>query len=518
MSDAWDRRELFTLFGQSVDGTLSPADHARFEAILAESADARQLWFQYSDLETGLADWSAVQQQQPSSTLLPISRTAPASGTKRRVYGRLLAASAVLLAAVGVAYWSQTAIEDPAQGVAVLTRSANAEWINADEYRSVGAILPPGAIRLVKGAVQLDFYSGARVILEGPAEARLVSAMEVELIAGRINAHVPPQADGFTINAPDFSVIDRGTEFGLVVAGDSAEVHVFKGKVEITSTAAPSSARVLVDGHAALRTPQGWSELASDQAAFLSEQRIAEQEALGARAQSEKWRAASGRLSEDRAALAHYWFDERPTAGGDLMNRVPSSSEKTAGRLVGCEWTTGRWPSSRAVQFGGEGDRIRFRVEPSLQAVTLLSWVRVSHLRPGLNSLLCADGEATGSLHWELSHTGQLRLGIARDLGRKRADWEAVDSAPFITRERLGQWLFLATTFDGTTVKHYGNGELIGSGAAFRPSAILIGSADIGNWQGKNVRYLPGAIDELAILSRALTDEEIHELFEKGKP
>lgn len=515
MSDAFDRRELLALFGQSVDGTLSAADHARLEAILAESASARQLWFQYSDMETGLADWSALQQQQ-SSAVLPMGTGAKASGAKRRIFGRIAAAAAVLLATVGVAYWSQTTREEPAQGVAALTRSVNAEWATPDEYRSVGANLVPGTIRLTKGAVQLDFYSGARVILEGPAEALLVSAMEVDLVAGRITVHVPPQADGFTVDAPDFRVIDRGTEFGLVVAGDSAEVHVFKGKVEIASTVAASSARVLVDGHGALRTKQGWSELPSDQTAFLSELRIAEQESLGAQAQRERWRDASRRLSEERAALAHYWFDEAQTS--DITNRVPGSSAATAGRLVGCEWTTGRWPSSRAVQFGGEGDRIRLRVDPSLQEVTLLTWVRVSHLPHGLNSLLCADGEATGSLHWELSASGQLRLGIARDLGRKRADWEAVDSVPFVTRERLGQWLLLVTTFDGTTVKHYGNGEPIGSGAAFRPSAILVGSADVGNWQGRNVRYLPGAIDELAILSRALTAEEIRDLFEKGKP
>lgn len=142
MSDPFDRRELFALFSQSVDGTLSPADHARLEAILTESADARQLWFLYSDLETGLADWSALQ-QQPPSTISPISRGAAARGAKPFVYRGIAAAAAVLLATVGIVYWSQTALEDSAQGFAAPTRSANAEWTRSGEYGSARAILPP---------------------------------------------------------------------------------------------------------------------------------------------------------------------------------------------------------------------------------------------------------------------------------------------------------------------------------------------------------------------------------------
>ncbi|HEV7401346.1 MAG TPA: LamG-like jellyroll fold domain-containing protein, partial [Chthoniobacteraceae bacterium] len=111
-----------------------------------------------------------------------------------------------------------------------------------------------------------------------------------------------------------------------------------------------------------------------------------------------------------------------------------------------------------------------------------------------------------------------LRLEIARDLGRPQADWEAVNSEPFVTPERFGQWLQLATTFDGKTIRHYGNGRLIGSGASFTPPRLVVGAAELANWRGLTQRRLAAAMDEFVILSRALSPREIAELYEACRP
>jgi hypothetical protein len=59
MNPTPDRDELFRLFGGLSNETLTAAEHARLEEILAGSAEARRLWFVYCDMERGLVRRSA---------------------------------------------------------------------------------------------------------------------------------------------------------------------------------------------------------------------------------------------------------------------------------------------------------------------------------------------------------------------------------------------------------------------------------------------------------------------------
>ena len=200
------------------------------------------------------------------------------------------------------------------------------------------------------------------------------------------------------------------------------------------------------------------------------------------------------------------------------MNSVAGASAESQGSIVGCALGEGRWPGKRALEFRGEGDRVRLTGPASLSQVTLLAWVRVEALPNGMHALFSAEAERVGALRWELTRTGQLRLNVGRDLGRRRLDWEAVNSEPFVTPERLGQWLLLTTTFDGKTIRHYGNDRLIGTGASFTPPTLHVGTAELGNSPNRDVRQLVGSMDEFAVLSRALSEAEVRDFFEQGKP
>lgn len=533
MSEAFDRNDIHQLFCRLADGAISPEEHRRLETQLSQHPEARAQWFRFADQETGLADWAAIEQHREAGpaaippgapTATPVVASSLDRGkdsADRRSFVRtwtVATAGAALAAAMllAVLWRPQPAAEELARGVAVLTRTVDAVWSDSDALRSVGAVLRPGELTLKSGAVLLEFYSGARLVVEGPARLRLVSTSELFLASGRINAHVPPQATGFTVAAADFRLIDRGTDFGLVVSAEAAAVHVFEGAVAIALGDSATPVRVVDDGRAAELRAQTWKEIPSDRAAFLEEDEIIRRQEAAAETRRDIWNAARRRLGADPAMVVHYTF-HGPTTEGEWANQAPDALPATNGRSVGCDVVAGRWEGKKAVQFRNEGDRIRLRVERPLREVTLMAWVRVQSLRRGLQSLLSADSTATGSLRWELSHQGRLRLGIARDLGRPRADWEAVDGAPFVAPERFGQWLFLASTFDGETVKHYGDGVPAGEGAAFTPPAILVGAAEIGNGSGAQVRFFPGAIDEFAILSRVLSAEEVRLLYEQGK-
>ena len=161
---------------------------------------------------------------------------------------------------------------------------------------------------------------------------------------------------------------------------------------------------------------------------------------------------------------------------------------------------------------------MRTEVAEGMSAVTLLAWVRFDRLERELNALLTPDVSETETLRWEVERGGRMRLGIGRDLGNRELDWEVVVGDPVVPVRGGSGWRLLVTTFDGEAVRHYSDGVPAGSGAAFRPAALRIGAADVGNGRGGEARALAGALDEFAIFSRAMSAGEIRELYEKGRP
>lgn len=515
---ASELKELRELFAGMHDGTLPEAGLARLEKLLAENPEARQMWFLHCDMETGLADWAAARGARSMALHLPQDRTST-PGARWGWAGSLAAAAALLVGAflwwLGHSPVAPMSTETPSSGVARLAAAVGVEWADGIE-RTPGAILAPGTLKLKKGAALVEFYSGARVVVEGPAEFRLVGSGEVFLHSGKINAHVPPQARGFTVNSVDARVVDLGTDFGFVVGGSApAEVHVFTGKVEVSVASKP--ARAVNEGEAVRVEAATLAPIPPSRPAFLTEEELSRKEQAEAYLRFKAWQAASEGMSRDPAAVVHYTFSDADVAERRLSNRSGAAPVDSHGSIVGGSWVEGRWPGKRALEFRGEGDRVRILAPPAIPSVTLLAWVRVDALPRWQNVLLSTDSGQPGALRWHITQPGELRLEIARDLGRPGVDWEAVNSAPFLTADRLGRWVLLVTTFDGKTIRHYGNGELIGSGASFTPPALHIATAELANWRGATQRHLAGAMDEFAIFSRALSGDEIRALYRSGR-
>ncbi len=102
---------------------------------------------------------------------------------------------------------------------------------------TIGTRLGTGRLHLEEGLARVAFDSGAEITLEGPAELDLKDAMLARLERGRLSAHVSPLAKGFTVDTPAAQIVDLGTTFGVEVdARGDAEVHVFKGLVELAPT------------------------------------------------------------------------------------------------------------------------------------------------------------------------------------------------------------------------------------------------------------------------------------------
>lgn len=119
---------------------------------------------------------------------------------------------------------------------ATLTETVDCHWESGSLPTHAGARLSRGTLRLTSGIAQIDFDSGASVLLEGPALFDITAANTGLLSVGQLVAHVAPAAKGFTIRTPSAVIVDLGTEFGIIAEAQGAtEVHVFDGVVELST-------------------------------------------------------------------------------------------------------------------------------------------------------------------------------------------------------------------------------------------------------------------------------------------
>ncbi len=153
---------------------------------------------------------------------------------KRKVskFQKFVLAASLAAVLTFVAYVQFVPVSRPAIGQ--LTDTYQARWSDTVDDVAAGEDLRPGYMELLSGFAHITLNSGARVIVKGPAQFELESEGDLFLQAGKLSCVVPPQAIGFTVGTPSATVVDFGTEFGVVVQESGrTEAHVFKGQVEL---------------------------------------------------------------------------------------------------------------------------------------------------------------------------------------------------------------------------------------------------------------------------------------------
>jgi len=264
--------ELGLLAAACCDGAITPDQAARLEALADESPEARRYLLRYVQLHGELYwDHAAGAGRNPLADLAPPpAETPPKRGlghTARRM--KWIAAAAAVLLAVA-AGWLVSVYHDGMENgrpsappvVARITGTVDAKWSEVDKQPADGTDLTAGQeLMLRDGLAEITFSSGARVILEGPAEFAVSttdgSSLEGGYLArGHLAAKVPAGAEGFAVRTPAATVVDLGTEFGLAVEEDGqSEIHVFAGTVRVSLSSPdtvnrPTSARHLRAGQA----------------------------------------------------------------------------------------------------------------------------------------------------------------------------------------------------------------------------------------------------------------------------
>ena len=156
------------------------------------------------------------------------------AGEVARFPGRRLVVG-MALAACLVLFFGGITLMAPQETPATIVHAVGA-YDERGESVEVGENVTEGVFELSKGIVSLDFSSGARLSVEGPARIEVVDEMKVLLSRGVVTANIPESAIGFVVDTPAAHVVDLGTSFGVSVnEGGLTDVCVFDGEVEVSS-------------------------------------------------------------------------------------------------------------------------------------------------------------------------------------------------------------------------------------------------------------------------------------------
>lgn len=543
MNTGPNHQELHLLFVAKADETITPQEHDQLNELLKNSAEARRQWFMFQDAEAGLLAWSQREALRREEGIgMEGVGVSGHVATKSNWSGGLWYIGALAAGIViGLATWSvwpETAQRGAADGrnmvsrdeattlsVAVLSRGVNMEWDHTVGTPTVNAPLSPGLLRLQSGVAEIEFFQGAQLRIEGPAEIQIVSASEAFCRYGRFSAHVPPQARGFRIGTPKGDIVDLGTDFGLDLNEASPELHVFKGEVELHQPQVQM--RKLTTGNATgLEKSASARELVANASAFAFSGDLDARVNQSQRMAFENWQKAAARWNDDADLLLRLDFQEGAGARS-LHNTAVQGQHIEAASIVGCTWTEGRWPGKHALQFRSLSDRVRLFVPGEYQQITMTAWVQLQGLNVRQSSLCMSQGLGTGYVHWQVLHDGSLCLGVGNGTRRVGVNsepvvWQDYISPVVFIPERFGQWAHLAVVYDtkGTEVRFYMNGELISRHPMKRPVALSPGIVELGNWTPspektqQPIRNFSGCIDDFSIIARALNDDEIRKLVE----
>jgi len=453
----------------------------------------------------------------------------PETPRRKKAQGRALALAAclVLLAAGVWGLWRgrfATRNGATSTAVAMLTRTVDAHWGRNTQPLRVSGALEPGRLRLDSGLAQVVFYSGARVVIEGPTELQLISPMEAVCAAGRLLAEVPPPARGFRLKTVQLNVVDLGTSFGIDATGGQTEVHVFKGTVEFS--AGKTSRQSLDEGRAAVvRGSEPPRLMAASEAAFTSLFELQKLSLASEAIRYDQWRVWSARLNQDPSLVVHLDLENLGDSDWTLRNAAEKSKSAPDATIIGCQRVEGRWPEKKALEFQTVNDRVRLAVPGNFDSLTLSAWVRVKGLDRQFNSLFMCDGFEPGTIHWLIRNDGVLSLTVK---GAGPRSFQIMASPPVLTLDKFGMWTHLAVVLDGKAMQlvHYVNGYPVSRHPLKLGPPYRLGSGELGNWNarvGPNltpsfIRNLGASLDEFELFSRALSDAEVLKLFTEGKP
>ncbi|MFN3151301.1 LamG domain-containing protein [Bremerella sp.] len=243
-------REVRLAIDRLADGQMSHEEFADLERRLISDQQFRLVYVEQSDMRSEL--------EHHLRSHPPLANRS--NDTSSRSWGIPFAVALSILMLLGFANlyfidsWKTAIFGDPMLDFAetqlagqgpiaiVISRSEEAD---AGSPLQVGDRVKPGALRLNRGDLKLEFLSGVRVQLTGPAEMHLLTEHQATLLSGQAGVVTPPDSDSFSLNGPVSAVANGSSEFVFRVKDLShGEVDVYQGEV-MASLLGPSGDTLL---------------------------------------------------------------------------------------------------------------------------------------------------------------------------------------------------------------------------------------------------------------------------------
>lgn len=527
-------REDEDLIEQWLSGTLPATEIARLEQRLRTEPAFRRALLRRANLDAGLREWATGLGAEAAWVTPP--RPPVTRHTTAWLVAALSLAAAVVLAVVR---WQRPPKPEAARpseqiavGCAILTEAVGADWSSTKRTLRLGETINAGTLALQRGLAQIEFFSGATLVLEGPAEIAINSPWEVVCHHGKARVRVPPAAHGFRLLTPGMTIVDLGTEFAAEVdrGRQGARVQVFDGEIEARTAAAPAPISLRRGEGLALVGTTVERFAAGESDGFVTADRLNRLSREHAQARLAAWIRFSAQQRQDARLIAYYPMTRSDGWARLVRNSALPGNPDRDGGAVGAVWSEGRWPEKSALEFKRPGDRVRLHIEGTYEAITLAGWVRVDGLDRRYNALLLTDGYDPGEPHWQIYEDGRLMFSVTyedpENPGKRR---NQIYYSPIIfDRTNTGRWHHVAVTYEnrsGAAVQYVDGVEVSREVHPFHAPGrpISFGTCELGNWgiplTGHQfpIRNFNGRIDEFAIYSAALDGEEIHAMFEAGR-
>jgi hypothetical protein len=510
-------------------------EEIRLLGMLRAVQSSEPRWLRLED-ESG---WSAPQCLDAETLAMRVTREAQ----RRARVGRFVrwSVAAALLVGLGafLAFRPGTAPEPPK---AAAPRPAGVELATAVKVEDVcweadsvtaaeGTVVATGRLRLRSGRLTLAFFSGAWLTVEGPADLELLAPDRVFCHHGKLRVRIPRGAEGFTVRAPGYEVVDLGTEFGLnLEPGGKSRVMVFEGATAVSMLG--KDGRSVRDELLERRR-----SVEVDPSAGRIQEVPPEPEAFVPLAEfvPPPLELAPGYAEEIRAARPWAYWRFESLADGGVPNEIPGrpalkalGGVKLDGPLGGNRWARFR-PADHTQAFLMDGEW----VPPRAAGYAIELWVQAD--RPSRNAygqtalvgLIAKEGKKDESHLAYLEFTARGRRSphepcALRFLDRWPADLHG--GADVFSRRTVvpSRWHHVVAQKAGDTLELYVDGERVGTSPAklnandpddpaTTACRLLVGRLKqrSGPPYTNEIRAFEGRLDELAVYDRLLTPEEI---------
>ena len=220
-----------------------------------------------------------------------------------------------------------------------------------------------------------------------------------------------------------------------------------------------------------------------------------------------------------QTGLVGYW----PFCG----NANDESGNGNNGTVNGATLTTDRFGNANsAYSFDGVNDYISIQSTPNLNlnnSFTISCWINKQTLSNNVEYIISRERYLNG-ISYGLSITDyKFQLGINNDFGSCGQSCNI--SGQSSSNIETNNWLNLTASWDNSICKLYINGILSNSfSGVLNNGGNLLNSLQnlfIGKWMTNNneysFNYFNGAIDDVSIWNRALTQQEITQLYNQGQ-